>query len=296
VKLIDFMIVAEINGGIGNQLFQYASAKSLSLFHKTELKLNVNPFGDKFMPGELRSRPFDLHHFNIPEIPADNSIGNSFLKVSFFQKILQNLKPNYKRKIYKEPFFHFDPHFFEAGNNIYLKGLRQSEKYFKLFETEIRTILKFKDAIVNQFYEIGKKINNENSISVHIRRGDYLAKISMEVLGLLPIEYYQNAISLMKSKVNTAKLYFFSDDIEWVKENFNIPDAEFISGSITSNHIEDLYLMSQCHHNIIANSSFSWWGAWLNNNPDKIVIAPGKWFNKGPKDTQDLVPPGWIKI
>jgi len=296
VKLIDFMIVAEINGGIGNQLFQYASAKSLSLFHKVELKLNVNPFGDKYMPRELRSRPFDLDHFNIPEIRVDKSISDLYLKEFIFQKIFQNIKPNYKRKIYKEPFFHFDPHFFEAGRDIYLKGLRQSEKYFKPFETEIRSLLEFKNTIVNPFHEIAKKLKFENSISVHVRRGDYHTNISKEVLGLLPFEYYQNAINLMKSKVNPDKFYFFSDDIDWVKENFNIPGSEYISGGVTRNHIEDLYLMTQCRHNIIANSSFSWWGAWLNNNPDKIVIAPDKWFNKGPKDTQDLLPPGWIKI
>ena len=97
-------------------------------------------------------------------------------------------------------------------------------------------------------------------------------------------------------KHSDARFYFFSDNIEWVKENFKLPGVVYVSNEFTKNHIEDLYLMSQCRHNIIANSSFSWWGAWLNDHPDKTVIAPKKWFHKGPKDTFDLYPDSWIVI
>jgi hypothetical protein len=289
------MILAEINGGTGNQLFQYAAAKSLALHHKVELKLNIDPENDRLMPSGLAKRPFALHHFKLPDEIADKLIIEGFIGISPFTKISDKLKPHYKRRIYREPFFHFDPDFFKAGSHVYLKGLRQSEKYFKPFENEIRAILKFGQIANPHLMAAADKIKSENSVSIHIRRNDYLAKISIEVLGLMPSEYYHRAIGTIKSKIPDASFYFFSDDISWVKENLHIPDATFVSGDFSKTDFEDLYLMSCCRHNIIANSSFSWWGAWLNNNPDKIVIAPKKWFNKGPKDTQDLIPEGWIK-
>ena len=139
-------------------------------------------------------------------------------------------------------------------------------------------------------------MKEHQSVSLHIRRGDYLAKISLQVLGLMPMEYYTKGIDYISSKKANTVYYIFSDDINWVKENLKIDNARFVSGNIAKTHIEDLYLMSQCKHHIIANSSFSWWGAWLNDDQDKIVIAPKQWFNKGPQDTQDLIPGTWIKM
>ena len=290
------MILVELNGGIGNQMFQYAAAKSLSLHHKSILKLDITPPSDKNMPEELKPRPFDLHNFNITETPAEPSEINSFTATSSFRKLKERFKPNYKRKIYREPHFNFDDNFFKAGSNVYLKGLWQSEKYFLHFKSEIKTAFKFKDYSTKDLTAVSQAMRHQNSISVHIRRGDYLAKISQEVLGLLPSSYFQKAIEQIKLSIENPVFYFFSDDIAWVKENFQFPGAVYVSGEITKTHIEDLYLMTQCRHNIIANSSFSWWGAWLNDNPDKMVIAPKKWFNKGPKYTNDLYPKGWIRL
>ena len=290
------MILVELNGGIGNQMFQYAAAKSLALHHKTELRLDITPGHDKTMPDELKQRPFDLHYFNLPDLFANNADIKSFIPKTHLEKISEKAKPNHKRKIYREPFFHYDNNFYNAGPNVYLKGLWQSEKYFFRFEKQIRNILRFNDDTIRSFADITNKIKDQNSISIHIRRGDYLAKVSLDVLGLLPLAYYHQAIELIKSKTQNTVFYFFSDDIDWVKTNLQIPEAIYVSNKTTTSHIEDLYLMSQCRHNIIANSSFSWWGAWLNSNPDKIVIAPKKWFNNGPKDTQDLIPEGWLKI
>ena len=110
-------------------------------------------------------------------------------------------------------------------------------------------------------------------------------------------EYYAKAFELMHAKTEATTAYYFTDDVDWVAKNL-LPsfNGEIISANITKSHYEDLYLMSQCRHNIIANSSFSWWAAWLNDHSDKIVIAPEKWFGNGPKDTQDIIPPGWYKI
>jgi hypothetical protein len=290
------MILVELNGGIGNQMFQYAAAKSLALHHRTTLKLDISPGTDKSMPQELKPRQFDLHYFNLPDKVADTTNIDSFISRSALEKIKEKTKPNHKRKIYREPFFHFDSNFFDTETDVYLKGLWQSEKYFTSYKKEIKNIFQFTSETIKAFQEVSFRLKQQNSVSIHIRRGDYLAKVSLEVLGLIPLEHYQNAIELINSKIPGSSFYFFSDDIQWVKENFQIPNATFVSGDISKDHVEDLYLMSQCRHNIIANSSFSWWSAWLNDNPEKIVIAPKKWFNKGPKDTQDLLPEKWIKI
>jgi len=290
------MILTDINGGLGNQMFQYAAARSLSLFHNTDLKINTGIDSENKLPEGLIVRPFGLNYFNLNLIQASEKEINSFSKPSFLNRLIRKLKPNYEREIYHEPFFHFDPAFYKASGHVYLKGLRQSEKYFLRYSEYIRNDFRFPENESIMSHPIVNEIKSSSSVSVHIRRGDYLAKISQEVLGLLPLDYYAVATETVHLKVSDPHYYIFSDDINWVKENINIPNASYVSGAISKTHFEDLYLMSQCKHNIIANSSFSWWGAWLNNNPEKIVIAPKNWFNKGPKDTYDLYPDGWIKI
>jgi hypothetical protein len=280
------MILVELTGGLGNQLFQYAAAKSLSLHHQAELKLDTQFFTQ-------RGQAPALEQFHVTDKAATPQEIRSFHRTPW-QRMTDRLKPAFKRLVYREPFFHFDPDFFRAGNPVYLKGLRQSEKYFLPYEQAIRQTLTVKKDLVAHLSDQAERLQNENSVSVHIRRGDYLTKVALEVLGLTPVEYYQKAITRLGSELQNPVFYFFSDDIEWVKANLKLhPSSVFLSGNITKTAIEDLYLMSRCRHNIIANSSFSWWGAWLNNNPQKTVMAPGQWFNKGPKDTQDLIPAGW---
>ncbi len=290
------MILVELIGGMGNQMFQYAAAKSLALHHKEQLRLVANDGTGKNIPEGIPQRQFDLHHFHLPDSPASAAEIRYLSSISALEKIIEKAKPNYKRRIYREPFFHYDVNFFEARPTVFLKGLWQSEKYFDRYKNDIREIFRFSDDLITSLKEVTDKMSEQHSIAVHIRRGDYLAKVSLQVLGLMPIEYYKKGMELLSSKIIDPVFYIFSDDIGWAKENLKMDNAVFVSGSITKHHIEDLFLMSQCKHNIIANSSFSWWGAWLNNHPQKIVIAPKKWFNQGPKDTQDLIPGEWIKI
>jgi Glycosyl transferase family 11 len=284
------MILVQINGGLGNQLFQYAAAKSLSIHHNVPLYLDLSYYKET-------NKDYDLKYFHVTDEIANNTLIHKFSSQSVFTRGLQRSKPPYKRKVYREPFFHFDENFFDSNKNVFLKGVRQSEKYFSHYEKSIRNVLKIKHEHIEKLIPIANQIKNENSISVHIRRGDYLTPVALKVLGLTTKEYYNAAIEYFINQENNPTVYFFSDDIEWVKRNINIPfKHDFVSGSISKNHIEDFFLMSQCRHNIIANSTFSWWGAWLNDNPQKIVIAPKKWFNEGPKDIQDLIPEGWIKL
>ena len=189
--------------------------------------------------------------------------------------------------IYSEPAFNFKEIPYRRG--IDLVGYFQTEKYFSHCKEDIRNIFEFNESLIKQ----GDELFIENSCSVHVRRTDYLNVA--EYHPFPGLEYYKNAMNLMRdSGVN--KFVFFSDDIGWCKDNFGLNDS--ISYAEGNTNIRDLYLMSKCRHNIIANSSFSWWGAWLNKNEDKIVIAPSVWFGPAKKGTitDDLYCEGWIKM
>jgi hypothetical protein len=283
------MIVSHIIGGLGNQMFQYAAGRTLAHLNKTFIKLDVS----SLEKNKLRS--FDLLCFNVNIDFATRQEINNLLPAHNFEKAFQYFSPLKRRSYYREKKFCFDEKVLRLGPNVYLKGYFQSEKYFLPAKAVIKADLTFKNDIAKNLEEFSASLKNVNSVSIHIRRGDFSKDaITADYHGTLGVDYYSSAIELIKSKITNPIFYFFSDDINWVKENLQIPEAKFVSDNITKNHFEDLYLMSQCSHNIIANSSFSWWGAWLNNNPGKLVIAPKNWFNKGPKDTYDLYPDDWI--
>lgn len=285
------MIIIKIIGGIGNQMFQYAVGRNLALINQTDLKLDLGSFTT------YKLRDFELFNLNVNTSAASQNEINNLLPSHNFEKLFQYISPPSKKTYYREKKFSFDKNVLLLGKNVYLKGYFQSEKYFIESEKWIRTEFEFKNELKEKFSDQSSKLADEESVAVHVRQGDF-AKDSETSLyhGVLTANYYMNAFELIRNRIANPKFYFFSDDMNWVKKNISLPDAVYVSENLTKNHIEDLYLMSCCKHNIIANSSFSWWGAWLNNNPGKIVIAPKKWFNKGPKDTQDLIPDGWIKI
>ncbi|MFH1509084.1 MAG: alpha-1,2-fucosyltransferase, partial [bacterium] len=198
-------------------------------------------------------------------------------------------------KIIKEQVYSYDSSILKADNNSYLDGYWQSEKYFK----NIRGLL-LKELELNNDEEekIGKKekeiLSKPNTIAIHFRRGDYITnKKTNKVHGICQLEYYKEALNKVSGKIKKPILIIFSDDIYWVKNNFTTEYETYFFNN--PGHI-DLVLMSRCEHQIIANSSFSWWGAWLNKNEHKIVIAPKVWFQAGNKDIKDLLPKDWIKI
>lgn len=202
--------------------------------------------------------------------------------ISYIDNLYRNIKrlKNYKfEKLYNEIKFSFEK--IEYSNNLLIDGYFQSEKYF----------YEFKDIIKSIFYVEDRILPFSGFItSVHVRRGDYCKNTDFH--NLLTIDYYKKAIEY----IGHGNFLFFSDDIEWVKKNF-ISDNFLYSES--KDELEDFYLMSKCNNNIIANSTFSWWSAYLNPNENKVVISPShsNWFGiKGPKDTQDLIPNSWIQI
>lgn len=289
------MIIVQLKGGFGNQLFQYAAGLSLASVHNTPLKVDVSELNqpDKQI-GTFRA--FELQQIILEPLIADENEIRQMQPLGL-HKFIDKLRPPYKRSVYKEQDFSFDLNFFKAGDNIYLKGYRQSEKYFKNIEEKIRYGFQLKPALIRSLEEKGRQLSSISSVSIHIRRGDYANPIVKEYHGILEASYYQNAIAVLELKVPDCRFFVFSDDSEWVNKNLRFSSPfEMISGIQTTSAIEDFYLISQCKHQVIANSTFSWWAAWLNPNPGKIVIAPKKWFNNAPYDTRDLIPESWIKL
>ncbi|WP_417427757.1 alpha-1,2-fucosyltransferase [Halpernia sp.] len=285
------MIAVEIMGGLGNQMFQFASARALAL-HRNEKFLLDKHFFDNY---ELHN--YSLHHFNIKTPLLEENI--SFEPINFIEKVKAFLLKKKIFSIYEEKELIFNKNLFTLPQkNIYLKGYFQSEKYFIKYEEQIREDFKIISLLKKETTEILKIINTQNSISLHIRRGDYVNNpVANLVHGTCDLNYYYKAITIIKEKIENPVFFIFSDDINWAKENLKIEDKiYFVDFNDASTNYEDLKLMSSCKHNIIANSSFSWWGAWLNNNKNKIVIAPNKWFNVDYHNATDIIPESWLKI
>jgi len=285
------MIIIKLNGGLGNQLFQYSLGRKLSIKNNDVFKLDLSDF-TKDNP-----RSYGLGKFNIIENFASDKDINK-IKKSGVWKLVDKLKPYCKRSVIKYKGYDFDPNILKLSGNFYLDGYWQSEKYFQDIKNIIRKEVTLKNPIENKYADLISQIKNTNSVSIHIRRGDYITnKKFSKVYNLLDEKYYQKAVKFIAEKINDPFFFIFSDDINWVKQNLNIPYPKiFVSGENEIKNYEELILMSLCKHNIIANSSFSWWGAWLNQNPSKIVISPDKWFNDKISDAKDLIPPEWIRI
>ncbi|GAA4333777.1 alpha-1,2-fucosyltransferase [Flaviaesturariibacter amylovorans] len=284
------MIVIQLKGGLGNQMFQYAAARALALRHGAEVLLDTA----HYRADQLRN--FDLLQLSAQARVATAAEAARLRPDGLLQRVAARLRPLRSRRFYKEPHFHYDPGFAQLGHEVYLQGYFQSERYFAPFADRIRAELQLREPLSPQLLELGRAMQAQESVSLHIRRGDYSNPVTLKVHGILPISYYQKAMEVMSRHLDAPRYYLFTDDPAWVLEHLDIPGAEVVSGHHTKAHFEDLFLMSQCRHQVIANSSFSWWGAWLNSNPGKKVIAPAQWFHEGPPDTQDLVPAGWTRL
>jgi hypothetical protein len=296
------MIITQLNSGLGNQMFQYAAGKSLASFKNTELQIDISWYHNKIDMQTPRSYELSVFKLNekLNHIDAVNNYyhnGNLYLN-KIINKIERNI-PYYKRKLYSEQKFDFDTNFFKARRDSIISGYWQSERYFENISNKIREIFTCKNedwGIEDQI--ILKSILSSESVSLHIRRGDMISNPEVaKVHNACDLNYYNDSISLLNSKLVTPNYYVFSDDIEWAKENIKtFNKTTFINHNIGNLAWLDMQLMARCKHNIIANSSFSWWGAWLNNNKEKIVISPKKWFNTSNNDTKDLIPNGWIRL
>ena len=292
------MLILNIIGGLGNQMFQYAAGRALSLKHGLDLKLdNSNFYGYQLHQGFELNKLFNCDSEIASQKDIYNILGWQAGKLS--QRFLRKpqLKLLRRKSFVVEPHYHYWAGINQINDNAYLFGHWQSEKYFVDYVNRIREDFTFKLSLSIHNSELADQILNHNAISLHVRRGDYVSNSKNSFIGVCSIEYYQKAIKYIKGVVDLPVFFIFSDDVAWVKANLVIDSpAVFVSHNQGAESYNDMRLMSMCQHHIIANSSFSWWGAELNTNPNKIVIAPKKWFATDKIDTSDLLPSNWVKI
>lgn len=296
------MIIVKLMGGLGNQMFQYAAARRLAYRHKTELKLDLS-FLESSQSGYVH-RPYDLCHLNINaaiashrEVAEITGRCNNLLETILVYLRHTTGLARLSRNIYLERHFNFDPKVLDLPDNIYLEGYWQSELYFKDIEETVRNEFSFSFPQSAVCQGVAEDIQSVNAVSLHVRRCDYVMdEKTREKHGVCDLSYYLRAEGRITTILNDPYFFVFSDDPEWVADNMKLRHpVRYVSHNSIAAH-EDLYLMSLCRHHIIANSSFSWWGAWLNPRPDKIVIAPSYWFNDPAIDTRDLIPVSWQRI
>jgi len=295
------MIIVKLQGGLGNQMFQYAVGRQLSIINNTTLKLDLSFIKDKKLREHFTLRDFELEALNI------NCEYSSLDDVKHFanNNIISKIKRKFANtKLLTEKGKRFQSEVLDSGKEIYLDGYWQSEKYFEKIRTELLSEFSLKKSSLDKLNnneslkQIKELIESSNSIAIHFRRGDYVTDtVTNQFHGTCSIQYYQDAIKLLAQKVQSPHFFLFSDDPEWVLNNRVADDFPTTVVTTLDMHF-DMYLMSLCKHNIIANSSFSWWGAWLNRNSEKLVIAPEKWFADCNMNDQtiDLIPEKWIRI
>jgi hypothetical protein len=289
------MIITRLLGGLGNQMFQYAAGRRLAHAQSAELKLDVT-WMDKFL-----GRPYALGNFNIEANFATVSEIAAVAPIGRLGHALAKRWPKRWPRYVQEKHFHFDPDILKLPDGVYLKGFWQSEKYFSDIAETIRREFTVKASLSEEAREMSEPIASEQSVSLHIRRGDYVTSRSMKRHhGVCDLDYYFRCVDYLKQLVKNAHFFIFSNDQQWARDNLKqLHPATFIDYNQYDKDYEDLWLMSQCKHNIITNSTFSWWGAWLNPGKDKIVLAPKQWFSKKDQLTtkmDDLFPPGWITL
>jgi hypothetical protein len=294
------MIIIQLTGGLGNQLFQYAFGRALSEKSGAELHLDISSYAWD----DLRN--YELSSFDFKELIAskDEIIQLKKRQPIFKDRLISKLTrkniPYFRLSVINEPSFRYDENYVNYRNtNSYFQGYWQSESYFK----QIRPVLLKELTLKNDFSDSANYYSQliqstEKSVSIHVRRGDYVSNSETTAFhGVCDINYYKTAIAYIQSQFHNSTFFVFSDDKEYVKEVFgnqiNIIFVENIPFDC-----EEMLLMSKCEHNIIANSSFSWWGAWLNQNHIKKVIAPKRWFAniEMQQNSDDLIPEQWIKI
>ena len=294
------MIIVRIYEGLGNQMFEYAYAYALSRRKGYREKVHIDIRDKEVSEWDKKRiyRPLEINQFciSLPIASKDMLRKWSYIEnLSIMQKIIYQLA---QKGIWKYKFLiesNYDKRYCRPGNDMYISGWFQHYEYFEKLRPKLLCEFTLKQNYIMP-QELQYVMNNYEVVSLHVRRGDYINnQYARRLMSICGEDYYRKAVEYIKKRVNDAFLFVFTNDEKWVKSNlkFSIPNI-VISNHYGLSDVQELILMSKCQHNIIANSTFSWWGAWLNTNKDKIVIAPERWFRK--EDRNSIAVADWIKM
>jgi hypothetical protein len=290
-------IFLHCTGGLGNQLFQYALGRTLAI--KTGANLVIDPWEFR----RNRSRPVVLDKFKIrarfvtfPENVFCRIVESQHLES--VSRVLRAVFPSKFPQVVRRRKHGFDPTLLEIRRSVFLEGWFQSELYFREYRPQLLEELQLREGPSQENRNVLDQIKSSTAVSLHVRRGDYVSDADVnQRIGTCGLDYYRAAIEHIRAHVSSPTFFVFSDDPRWTRDNLVVPEPRhFISHNCNVADWEDIRLMSACRHFIIANSTFSWWGAWLGASPDKIVIAPKQWFADPTIVTKDIVPMSWVRM
>ncbi len=279
------MIIVRLKGGLGNQLFQYAFGRLLTLQNKRDVKYIFSEDKDDIKRG------YKLGHFNTyVTLATDREYRAVKYPFGYLSKIVL-----FTRKVFRQFNIGYNPQSLKTQDG-YLEGFWQSYKYLEPIRKDLLKEITLKEPLREEWSSILHTIETTNSVSVHIRRGDYVNNPKNRAeYTTFGIEYYNQAFQTIHSHVPEPTLIVFSDDIAWCKEHIKT-DFPILFTDQNAPDYEAFMLATRCKHNILSNSTFAFWIAWLNQNSNKIVIAPKKWNNRYEEEYKDLLPENWIKI
>lgn len=280
------MIIARLSDGLGNQMFQYAHGRALALRHGVPLRLDLSAYERD------PKRRYGLDRFHTVQ---------SFMTMEEAQRVitrpLDRTQTWWDQPVVLEPHFHYTEDSLRIPASCYLIGFWQSERHFAGIGRLLRLEFTPTTPLVGANLDTARAIALSNAVSLHVRRGDYVSDPRViQLHGACSLDYYHRAAAVVAARVPDPTFFVFSDDPAWARENLRLDAPIRFVEHNGADPVEDLRLMSLCRHHVLANSSFSWWGAWLARHPEQVVAAPARWFAGYPHDTRDLVPDHWHRV
>jgi hypothetical protein len=292
------LVIVKLLGGLGNQMFQYATGRAVAIRLGTALLLDTSAFE------QYDLRRYELGAFAIEaRVATSNDLaragGNPALP-SWLRRLGRVAGLTRPAALYKEAAFTYEENILHVCAPVHLDGYWQSERYFLDVAGKLRKEFTLTQPLDEANLRILDKIRDpvSQAVSLHIRRGDYVSNAhTAQFHGVCTLDYYRSAVDLISARVSNPHFFVFSDDPDWVRDNLSLDHLmTVVAVNSADRGVLDMTLMMSCRHHVIANSSFSWWGAWLNPHEDKIVVAPKRWFSGASLDTRDLIPSSWVRL